>query len=343
VRVGFLSYPSLNMLRGGLPIRVQTTLEALRREGIECDFVNPFVDALESYDLIHIFGAFHSNHLLVRAAKNARRPVVLSPVLFPDVNRWDGLVANFIDHLFGRLTRWEWQTTYRQIRIALAETDRIVALGTAERTLVHDVYGADLAKVRTVPNGVARAFFEARPDSFRSQFAISRPFVLCAAFLGDTKNQLGLVRALKGLDIDLVLVGSVGAREQAYLDQCLAEGAQRVRYIGYLNHNDPLLPSAFAAATAFVLPSKAEVSPTAALEALASGTPTVLTKFHSLDVRPDGRAFVECDPYRVEDIRSAISKVLTARASVDECRRLVADYGWPTVAQRIIAVYNECL
>jgi glycosyltransferase involved in cell wall biosynthesis len=343
VRVGFLSYLVLNMHRGGLPIRVRSTLDALRCHGIDCDFVNPFTESLASYDLIHVFGAFHSNHLLVRAARNADRPVVLSSVLFPDVSRWDGMVANFVDRLFGRLTHWEWQTTYRQIRIALNEADRIIVLGNAERDLVHDVYAGDLAKVRIIPNAVAQPFFDAKPDSFRKRFAITRPFVLCAAFLGDMKNQLTLVHALKGLDIDLVLVGSVEKYGQAYLDRCLADGGERVRYIGYIDHEDPLLPSAFAAAEVFVLPSKAEVSPTAALEALATGTPTVLTKYHSLDIRPDGRAFIECDPYRERDIRNAVARALAAHAPAEECRRLVADCLWEDVVQRTTAVYDECL
>jgi len=343
VRVGFLSYPVLNMHRGGLPIRVRSTLDALRRHGIDCSYVNPFVDKLASYDLIHIFGAFHSNHLLVRAAKNAERPVVLSSVLFPDVGRWDGVVANFVDRLFGRMTHWEWQTTYRQIRTALDEADRVIVLGNAERELVRDVYRTNLAKVRIVPNAVAQPFFDAKPDTFRRHFEITRPFLLCAAFLGEIKNQLALVHAMQGIDIDLVLVGSVEKSQQSYLDRCLAAGNGRVRHVGYFDHEDPLLPSAFAAAKAFVLPSKAEVSPTAALEALATGTPTVLTKYHSLDIRPDGRALIECDPYRERDIHHAITQVLEAGAPAEECRRLVADCSWEDVVQRTIEVYDECL
>ena len=343
MRVGFLSYPVLNMFRGGLPIRVRGTLDALRLGGIDCDFVNPFTDALSSYDLIHIFGAIHSNHLLVRAAKNCKRPVVLSSVLFPDLSRWDGKVANLLDRLFGRLTHWEWQTTYRQIRSALDEADRIIVLGNAERDLLRDVYHSDLAKIRIISNAVAQPFFDAKPHAFIERFAITRPFVLCAAFLGDFKNQLALIRALKGVDIDLVLAGSVEKLGQPYFDRCLAEGGDRVRYVGYIDHEDPLLSSAFAAAKAFVLPSKAEVSPTAALEALAAGTPTVLTKYHSLDIRPDGRAFIECDPYNERDIRQAVERVLAVGASAEECRRLVADCVWEQVAQRTIAVYDECL
>lgn len=343
MRIGFLSYPVLNMLRGGLQIRVRSTIEALRGQGVDCGFINPFADSLAAYDLIHIIGAIHSNHLMVRAAKNANRPVVLSSVLFPDVGRWDGIMANFVDRLFGRLTHWEWQTTYRQIRTALDEADRVVVLGNAERDLLSDVYRTDLSKVRIVPNAVAQPFFQSKPDAFRERFGISRPFVLCAAFVGEMKNQLTLVNALRGLDIDLVIVGSAEKDQQAYLDQCLAIGGDRVRYLGFLDHDDPLLPSAFTAAAAFVLPSRAEVSPTAALEALASGTPTVLTKYHSLDIKPDAKAFIECDPYSEQDIRDSVSKALAARAPADVCRAIVADYSWERVANRTIAIYEECL
>jgi len=51
----------------------------------------------------------------------------------------------------------------------------------------------------------------------------SHDVVLCVANIGHRKNQLRLVRALKGLDLPLVIVGQSTPNAKAYLEQINAK------------------------------------------------------------------------------------------------------------------------
>lgn len=338
-----LSYPTLDMFTGGLAIRVHTTIDALRAKGIDCALINPYSERLAGYDLVHVFGAFNGTYQIVRAAKSAGLPVVLSSVLLPPWTRWHAMVAEFCDQLMGRLTNWAVHTSYREIKTGLHLADRVVALGNPEKEILVRAFGVDPSVIRVVPNGIEARFFGAKPDLFRTRFEIGKEFVLCVAAISEFKNQLRLVKALKDLGLEIVLVGGCDGRSQDYLDQCLALGGNKVRYLGYIAHDDPLLASAFAAARVFALPSRSEGAPTAALEALAAGTPTVLTKFNTLDLDPDGAALSEVDPNSVPDIRAAVEFGLRNRIPRERCTDMVKHLLWDNIAVQTIGIYRECL
>lgn len=338
-----LSYPTLDMFTGGLAIRVRATIEALRARGVDCALINPYTDRLSRYDLVHVFGAFNGTYQIVRAGKSAGLPVVLSSVLLPPWTRWHRIVSQVCDRLLGRLTGWAVHTTFREIKSGLDLADRVIALGAPEEAMLIDAFQVDPAKIRIVPNGIAAGFFEARPDAFRAKYGVTRDFVLCTAAVSQFKNQLALIEALKDVDVDIVLVGGCDGVSLSYLERCKALGGARLRHVGYIDHDDPLLASAFAAARVFALPSLSEGAPTAALEALAAGTPVVLTKHNSLDLKPDGAAYAEVDPYSVAEIRAAVSRALAAPPPRAICAALVEDLRWDSIAERTVAIYRECL
>lgn len=343
INVAMLSYPTVDMFTGGLAIRIRATIDALQTRGVRCALINPYTDRLTNYDLVHVFGAFNGTHQIVRAAKSAGLPVVLSSVLLPPWTRWHAMVANLCDRILGRLTGWAVHTSYREIKSGLHAADRVVALGTLEQRMLIDAFAVDPTAIRIVPNGIEARFFGATPDVFRAKHQPPRDFVLCAAAISEFKNQLRLIEALRDLDIDLVLVGGCDGRNRAYLEECLRYGGGRVRYLGYVDHDDPLLASAFAAARVFALPSRSEGAPTAALEALAAGTPTVLTSHNSLDLEPRGLAYVEVDPYSVPEIRSAIDRAFRNPPSRAECAKLVSHLRWDHIADQTVQIYQECL
>lgn len=343
MRVAMLSYPTLDMFSGGLAIRVRATIKALRCAGIDCALINPYTDPLSKYDLIHIFGAINGTYQIVRAGKSAGLPVVLSSVLVPPWTKWQATVATLCDRVLGRLTGWTIHTSYYEIRTGLHLADIVVALGTSEQRLLTNAFGVDLSKTRVIPNGVEARFFDATPDLFRETYQLARDFVLCAASISEFKNQLRLIEALRGLDIDLVLVGGCDGRNSEYLNECLRRGGKNVRHLGYLDHDDPLLASAFAAARVFALPSRSEGAPTAALEALAAGTPTMLTRYNSLDLEPTGLVYSEVDPYNVSEIRLAIERAFRNPPARSECSALVNNLRWDLIVEQTIRVYEDCL
>jgi glycosyltransferase involved in cell wall biosynthesis len=264
---------------------------------------------------------------------------VLSPLLSPGWDRSSGFRARVADRLAGRLTAWSVQTSYAQTKRALQLARLVIALGDAERDAIVSGFLVEPARVRVFPNGISRHFFTARPDVFRQRTGISGPFVLMAGAISPYKNQLGLVQALQGMDLPVVLIGRAARQDQEYLDTVLR--SPWVRWLGELGHDDPLLASAFCAASVFALPSHGEVFPLAVIESLAAGTPVVMTDDNALNVRDSAFALREVPWHDASAQRDAIAAFVENPPDRAAVRALVEDYTWQRVAREIASCYFE--
>ncbi|WP_404379850.1 glycosyltransferase family 4 protein [Caenispirillum salinarum] len=343
MRIGLLSYPMLFQRTGGLQVQVRETLAALRALGADADFMNPWTQALTDFDVIHLFGAINGNERIIEACNDAGVPVVLSSVLHPPFGRADARRARTAAALAGRLTDWASTTSYRQVMTALHGADRVVALGRRERDMLVDGYEVPAERLRVIPNGVPERFFKASPDLFERAHGAPRPFLITAASISPYKNQLAVIRALAMLDaeVDYVMFGRVAREHRDYLRECLAAGGDRVRYLGELVYDDPMLPSAYAAASILALPSLSEVMPLCVLEAMACGTPAVMTTRHGMDVAPSRGMLMEVEPTDKRALSRAIGALLAVRAPRAAVRCEVEAYSWTAVARQVMDVYAE--
>ena len=155
------------------------------------------------------------------------------------------------------------------------------------------------AKIRVFPNGVDLMLFRpGKRSEARRRFGVADgQFVI--AFVGHFYEQKGLNRllaAVKGLPgVALLLVGRgpVG----------VANGSPVV-FKGTLAHEE--IPTAMAAADAFVLPTQVEGSCNSVLEAMACGLPIVTSSGRYMDDIVDDEVAVRVDPMDVRAIREAI-------------------------------------
>ena len=342
MRVGILSYPMLFQRDGGLQIQVRSTiaaLQALKIPALQVELVDPNRQRIDSYDVIHVFSAINGNYRLVELASELGVPVVLSALLSPGWSRAAGLRARIADRLVGRLTDWNVQTSYAQTKRALQLAQIVVALGPAERTALIEGFGTEPAKIRLLPNGIDARFFAADAELFRRHSGIDRPFVLMVGAISPYKNQLGLVRALASSELPIVLIGRAQRQHQAYLQQLLA--SPRVRWLGQLAHEDPLLASAYAAASVLALPSQGEVFPLSVLEALAAGTPAVMTNESALSLPSSGFALQQLRWDDTAALCEAISGFVARPPQRAEVRALVSAFTWQRVALQIAACYEH--
>jgi glycosyltransferase involved in cell wall biosynthesis len=328
---------------GGLQIQVRETIAALNRlklgepRQLEVELVDANYGKLGDYDVIHVFSAINGNHRIVEAAYELGLPVVLSPLISPGWSRTAGWRARVADRLAGKLSAWNVQTSYAHTRRALQLAQLIIALGEAERDAIVSGFDISAGKIRVLPNGINPHFFTANSDLFRRETGITEPFVLMVGTISPYKNQLGLVQALAENKLPIVIIGRPQRQDVEYLQQLLR--VPHVTWMGELEHSDPLLASAFRAASVLALPSQGEVFPLTVLEALAAGTPVVMTAESALHL-PD--ADFALKKVRWDDQagqRQAIESLIASRPERAEVRALVRQFTWERVALQIAECY----
>ncbi|MRX06441.1 glycosyltransferase [Pseudoduganella sp. FT25W] len=326
---------------GGLQVQVRSTIEALRQlaaPGLEIELVDPNHQRLDHYDVIHVFSAINGNYRVLEVATEMGVPVLLSAVLSPGWSRQATWRADIADRLTGRLTKWQVQTSYAQIKRALQLAQMVVALGAAEKQALIEGFKLEPARIQVLPNGIGEQFFHADSAIFRRQTGLEGPFVLMVGAISPYKNQHGLVRALAQLDLPVVLIGRAQHQHQAYLQQLL--DSPKVRWLGQLEHHDALLASAYAAASVLALPSQGEVFPLAVLEALAAGTPVVMTDESALSLPHSGFALKQLRWDDTQALCRAIQAFVAAPPPRADVSALVQAFTWQRVAQKIVNCYH---
>lgn len=340
IRAALLSYPMLLQFSGGLQIQMLQTLEGLKSQGVDARLFDNNREKLTDYDVVHVFAAINGNHRIIEYANKMGVPSVLSSVLHPPWTATDRRITEILSRVIGRLTSYKVTTSFDQIRSSLCGASRVIALGEAEKDMIAQNYDVDGSKIEIVPNGVNRAFFEADRDLFRQRFDIQGPYALITAYVSHYKGQLEAVRALRDV-MPLMIVGRCSSENDAYLKQVLDEGGDQVRYIGELDNTDPVFASAYAGADLFILPSRSEVYPISAIEALAAGTPVVLTRENSLQLDHGRNCIQEVDVGDPSMVRQAVELAVNDRPTADSCRAIVSHLSWDQVALTIRGIYEE--
>jgi glycosyltransferase involved in cell wall biosynthesis len=228
-----------------------------------------------------------------------------------------------------------------EIRAQFALADVVVTNSRIESEALARVLDLPTNLFMAVMNGVDPRFAALHdPRPFREAYGIEGPFVLNIANIEARKNQLNLVRALTGHDPPLVMIGHV--RDPAYAEQVFAESGGRARYLGFLDHESPLLVSAYAACAAFVLPSTLETPGLAALEAAAAGAPLVMTR---VGAPPEyfGALCEYVDPADPADIARGIAAALAHGPAPALSAHVVNNYTWSHVTAALPDVYRTAV
>lgn len=326
---------------GGLQIQIRETVTELSKLGLDVTIVDPVRQRLNDFDLIHVFSAINGNHRIVEQAHAIGVPVVVSPLIRPHWTRRLGWIARRLESVVGRSTNWSVGTEYRQIESCLKKANALIALGAIERDSIIAAFGIRSEMIHVIPNGVPSRFFKAEPGPFCERYNIEPGFVLSVATICPHKNQLALAHALKDSETEIVLIGPCLPTDQGYLKSLSSFG--NVKYIGQIDYEDPLLPSAYSAASVFCLPALSEVMPLSVMEALATDTPAVMTRHHCMDISSMRECTYEIDPKDPEDINRGIRHFEMNHPAAGICQSSVSTYQWSSVAKSVLDCYNEVL
>jgi glycosyltransferase involved in cell wall biosynthesis len=331
---------------GGGEVQLIQTVAALEARGWPMRPFNPWSDRIEKAWLLHLFGMSREGLALARIARAKKVPVVISPICWSDPRAIRALESNPIQrmlalgawaaHRYGPM-RFGWRAELLALASAILPNSR------AEAAQLMRLYGARRDKIRVVPNGVEARFAHAEPNAFRHRFDCEGQdgFVLYVGRIEPRKNVLGLIRALSGGTYKLVVIGDAVPGQERYAGACRLAGKAFVRWIPRIEHDDPLLASAYAAARVLALPSWFETPGLVALEAaLAGSAGLVLTPYGSTREVFGPQAHY-ARPDRPAEIRQAVAAAWEQGPPANLARHVAEHHLWPEVGRLTAEAYDR--
>lgn len=170
---------------------------------------------------------------------------------------------------------------------------------------LRELAGVPAERIDVVPGGVDERFRpDADPEPARRALGLERPYVLTVAGTGERKNLRALDPVsvqLRARGIDLVAAGGTRAHHP------LSEAPAGVHRLGYVA--EELLPSLYAGAHAFVLPSLHEGFGLTVVEAMRAGIPVASSDRGALPEACGGAALL-FDPQDPDAVAEAVLRVV---------------------------------
>ena len=344
MKVAFFVYPSAFQNKGGGEVVLEKVEEYVTKRGAEVKRFDIWNDRVEDFDILHVFGSVKDCLGLMRVARSRGVKVALQSVFWSDFRRAffeSGSALQKADKVIRHAAKLLAPFFPSSRRKMFQTADIIFPNSENEARQIARLFSVPMEKMFVVPNGVDTSFMEARCDLFIEKYHM-KDFVLSVGRIEPRKNQLNLIRAMRGIDADLVLVGEPVSGYEWYMERCRKEAGGRVHFIGGLPHESYMLASAYAACKVFVMPGWFETPGLVALEAALAGAKIVATEGGStreyfrdkvLYIRPN-------DP---GDIHEKIGRALESGRS-PELRDLVAgSFTWEKAAEKIMEGYEKVL
>lgn len=255
----------------------------------------------------------------------------------------------------------------REESALLREADQIIAATPAELAQLQWLYRADVSRVSVVPPGVDLKLFYPRPAAEAKRRVGIDPGIQLLLFVGRIEPLKGIETLFQAVaqlrdqgvcECSQMCVAIIGgeagssrASQNVEMERLKRLRAQLglsdlVTFLGALDQD--ALPDYYAAAEAVIMPSHYESFGMVALEAMACGTPVIASEVGGLAYLVlDGETgfhVPDSDPNLLaERICEIITDRLLRRELGEQAARHAQGYGWPIIADQIVAIYESLL
>ncbi len=317
----FNTYPVAFDCPGGGEIQLMKTRQYLMQEGVDVLLYDMWAPQFNKANLAHYFSVQGGSLNFCSHVKRLGLPLALSPIIW--------------------LGREKDEYPLGEIRELLRIADIVLPNSRLEAEQLASFADIPAQKTAVVCNAVDHVFREKISEKvFKESFDVDYPFVLNVANVEPRKNQLNLIRALKGTGLRLVVLGNI--RDRVYYDDCMKEGNDIFHFKGYVEHGSALLRSAYRACEAFVLPSMLETPGLSALEAGASGAKVVITE-HGPTKEYFGDMAFYVNPDDPVSIREGMENAMDSPGTDALRRHILSNFTWLHATQQVMDAYNRIL
>ena len=166
--------------------------------------------------------------------------------------------------------------------------------------------------------------------------------VICVGRIEGRKNQLNLIKAFVGTNINVTLIGKPSPNHMNYYEECktIASGSDNIRFIDHLNHDQ--LVRIYKAAKVHILPSWFETTGLSSLEAGVMSCNIVVTDKGDTKEYYKDMAYY-CDPDDINSIKDSVLQALKDDVNPTLRDYILANYTWQDTANQTLEAYNSVL
>jgi len=239
--------------------------------------------------------------------------------------------------------------------MAARRAARVLTVSETSKRDIIKFFGTSPDKIDVIYNSYDEQFgVEPREEDInrvRERYQLQDEFVLYVGNVKPHKNVERLIEAFhlvrdRGLDhLKLVIIGDAVSKYAALRRAVHRHQLHKyVRFLGFVP--EETLAIMYRLAGVFVFPSLYEGFGLPPLEAMASGTPVVVSNLSSLP-EVAGNAAVLVDPYHPEAIADGIERVLTDSVFRADLRARglarAKQFSWETSVRRVREIYGEVI
>ncbi len=363
MKVLFQSKTNIFDAPGGDTIQMLKTKEFLEKLGVQVDISLDFQKDLSGYDLVHLFNLMDPEELYLHYlnAKKQNKKIVLSTIygLYTEFERKarGGLfqkIANFISpfqigyiktiikHFSERKMHkgvylMIFKGYYNLMKEMVDYTSVFLPNSISEMKRVETDFKLKNYNFVNIPNAIDKSVFTETNIIKENKFNIYKDCIVCAARIEGRKATLSLVKAVKGTNYKLVLVGKESQNQKKYVEQVHQEAGENVVFLGAIPHDD--LKDLYKVAKVHALVSWMETPGLSSLEAAAMGCNIVATKKGDPYDYFEDYAFY-CEPNDINSIKTAIDKAFEANVNPELRNKILKNYVWEKTAEETLKAYK---
>jgi glycogen synthase len=255
-------------------------------------------------------------------------------------------------------------------RTAYQNADGVVAVSRAMEADVQALYGVPADRVRVIHNGIdLQEYRPTEAPEVLAEFGVDPavPYVLFVGRITRQKGIVHLVHAIQYLNAGVQVVLCAGAPDtediaremREAVDRARASGTHRIVWIPEMLPKSKVI-ALYSHAAVFVCPSVYEPFGIINLEAMACETPVVASAVGGIPeivdhgetglLVPVGAPGGDSEPRDPDAFHRGLAAGMNSLLDVPERRaamgrkarhRVERDFGWPSIARRTLAFYEE--
>lgn len=316
---------------GGMQKRISDYTTMLKKEKVDVKLFNKWEDKIEEFDILHIMKITSDTYSTLKMANR----IGLKTVISPTINKKNILQVKAKLILLDLL---KIESGERLIKKSLNISDNIIVETPEEKRYICNVYKIKEEKVSIIPTGVG--MLNTDYDVNKEKIDI-KDFILHVGRFDDNKNQLNIIKALKGTGLKVVFIGGPSKDDPKYYEICKSNADDNFYFFGWIDNNNSVLEEAYRKAKVVILPSYKETFGISLVEGGLYGANLVCSK--SLPILELGIRDIctTCNPNNIDDIKNAI--LLAYNKDKDEKQPYIMKelFSLENIAKKHIDIYRQ--